>query len=198
LCDMLLALGPKGVLLIEDFVLGWGDASKAASSGREGLSPVRIANRLHDRIASNGYLDGHAWNGWEGFGNYWKPEGVKTEYIERVKSAMTHRMNSNIGVAGDRLRVGDPESMLDVAGGNYGWKVLLKMPGTRFNGLKDCEVAMKERLRSLGLWMPGKTKSHAMDALMHMLTFCSAFGMGNPVRPEGLFGIVRSGSKNRK
>jgi len=178
LLDIVLACGPNTVIVMEDFILGYGDASRAKSSARAGLSPVRMQSRFHDRASENGYFNGDAWRDWEGFGATgvdgrgltvkWK-NGVAPGYKDRLADVQKWRLGG--GTWG-----GAWEDPGDGGGGIWrggGARYLLQMPGKRlFVGGDERKTA--DWLRAAGLWKPGFV--HAMDAMMHLMSLAVSFG----------------------
>jgi hypothetical protein len=183
LLDIVLAAGPMTAVVIEDYVLGWGDPGKVKSTKREGLSPVRIATRMDDRLERDGYLNGDVWRDWDGFGAHGADgRGVK---VVKGRGVMSFPLRLQDAV---RWRLGDPvlphvgaERAL-WAGGGVKW--VWQMPGQRL-WLPGGERAVVAWLKEHDYWMPGAP--HGMDALMHMLVFARRLGAGIPANQKRIW-----------
>lgn len=184
LCDLVLAAGPTTVVICEDFVLR---ADMPVRSGkREGLSPVRIATRLEERMDSSGYLNGDAWRRWGVFQSSGRDgRGVKVRDLSGVSMPYTQRL-----ARAEKWRLAGyyGEDSIVVWGGG-GVKLIWKMPSTRLfvGGDEKKTIAW---MRDAGLWMPGAP--HGMDALQHLLAFSRRMGCTIQQKPERIWqGNVR-------
>jgi len=186
--DVCTATGPNTVIIMEDFILGWGDAGRAKSSGREGLSPVRLGARFHCMAAAAGLFNGDAWREWEGFGatgedgrglhvkwKYGMPLTWKQRYMDvqrwrlGIETPMFYKPGEAPGPHEHRFV--DDRGIWSGGGARLLWK----MPGSRmFVG--GSETKTKEWLKDRDLYMPGRP--HGVDAMMHLMAFARKAGMG--------------------
>ena len=181
LCWVILAAGPHGVVICEDFILNWGTVDRPArSGGREGLSPVRLRVRLRAKMESEGYLNGDAWRTWDGFGIHGadgrgiklSKRGAELDYKQRLTDVEKW-------VIGGCIDLGDGAIW---AGGGIKW--IDRLPGTR-HWLSGGERATVAWLRDHEMWMPGFP--HGMDALMHLQAFARKLGVEIQQKPERLW-----------
>ena len=181
LCWVILAAGPHGVVICEDFILNWGTVDRPArSSGREGLSPVRIRVRLRAKMESEGYLNGDAWRTWDGFGIHGadgrgiklSKRGAELTYLQRLSDVERWAINGQL----------DGEESVIWAGGGIKW--INRLPGTR-HWLSGGEKATIAWLRDNGMWMP--STPHGMDALMHLQAFSRKLGSEIRQKPERIW-----------
>lgn len=177
LVDIIRAAGPKVIVVIEDFILGWGEVGKAKSSDRAGLSPVRIQSRLHGYLARDGFFNGDMWREWDGHGvggvderGFWVASGESVDYLTRLVDAQCVRVGlpRRVPSADRALWRGD--------GGRY----VLAMPGSRFV-IGGSEARTVEWLHEQDMWVKGKI--HAMDSLMHLMATWNKMGISVRKRP---------------
>lgn len=179
LMDMILAAGPRTVVVIEDFILGYGGGDAVRSSDRAGLSPVRIRQRLRQKCEDGGVLNGDAWRQWGGMfligvderGLHVEGSGVP-DYRQRLTAA-------------EQWRFGGVESFAGRwAGGGVKW--VDRLPGTRFYVGGDRGLSVAE-VKRLDLWKAGLP--HAMDALLHLLSWGVKAGINVGIlgRPERIW-----------
>lgn len=179
--DLILAAGPIGVVICEDFVLR--SDMPVRSGKREGLSPVRIGVRLDERLMRGGYFNGDIWREWGVFRAHGADgRGVK---LAAGVSGSSESYDRRVHMAEKwRLAGGSGLEMGDVVWGGGGVKLLWKMPGTRLfiGGSSDLTIAW---MRDAGLWMPGAP--HGMDALMHLLAFSRRMGVDIRAVPDRIW-----------
>jgi len=181
LTDLAYAMGPRGIIVMEDFILHYGEQATHGTSGREGLSPVRIAARCHTLMALSGVFDGDAWRRWGGHGwGQYDPRGWKVE--DGVVPPLWERLQ-----AVEQWRLGNQEEALHPQvywrGGGCKWTTQIPSQRTKFKTVAQ----MKDWMRESGLWLTGVKYTHAMDALMHLIVLASKLNADVTTRPEGLF-----------
>lgn len=182
LCDLVMALGPKCFVILEDFVLG---ATGGGGSGaRAGLSSPRITHKFDDRAWQAGLISGDAWRQWVGHGwagadlRGWKVSGgVVPEFKRRLAAVERWRLEGEMDHTRDDL----PGNAR--AWGGSGVKLMWNMPAQR-TFLKNV-AEMQQWMRKHDLWVPGLT--HGMDALMHVCVLARRLGAEVQARPERLW-----------
>ena len=173
LLDIVMACGPVGLFVYEDFVLGLANGGQGGSGGREGLSPVRITTRMDERFTVEGVWTGDAWRQW--LGHWWKardPRGWWTEgevppLIDRIVEAERYRFEGNRDEDAVMWR-GD------------GWKAVAQMPSERFF-IKGGKAASQHWLRGREQWRA--STPHGMDALLHLLKCARSIGVDIREKP---------------
>lgn len=199
LCDLVMALGPRTVVVMEDFVLG--ATGGGAYGGRDGLSPVRIAHRFDERAWDMGLFSGDAWRNWVGHGwagadrRGWKVEqGIVPEYRKRLADVELWRLYGR----GDAFDEGfEGGAVWNGAGAHMEWQ----MPSSR-SFLKGGVAPMKDWLRkervdergSYTMWI--QALPHGMDALMHACVFSRKISAEILEKPERLY--IRSERKRNE
>jgi hypothetical protein len=191
---LMLAMGPHGFVVVEDFILGWGDPKAVGGSNREGLSPVRIGARLDDRMEMHGLKNGDAWRTWPGHNwrgvddRGWTVGGAGVPVLyDRIRAAMHWSMTGRVIPL-----PGVDSSATDGVWGGKGHKMVWQMPNERL-WLPKGKPACVERLKDCGLYIA--SRPHAMDALMHMVVLCRKIGVeikGEPKRVWSSQGIART------
>lgn len=185
--NLALAMGPSGIVVVEDFILGWGDPGKAGSSGREGLAPVRIANRLEDRFHQHGLWTGDAWRTWQGHAwrgqdaRGWHVAGKKAVEVpslfDRIRSVMLWRERGvNVTWSGEGGESG--------LWGGKGHKLIMNMPSQRFwlgGGMPAHRDWLKAREQYVAK-MP-----HGMDALLHLHSVARRIGLDVRQKPNKIY-----------
>ncbi len=179
LVDIVMAMGPRGFVVLEDFVLG---TTGGVSGARAGLSSPRITHRLVDRLWERGCVSGDAWREYTGHGwagedrRGWRvKDGVVPSFYDRLTAVERWRLE---GVSDEAATVW----------GGVGCKVVWRMPSQR-SFLKNVKQ-MDDWLRNQGMWM--KNRRHGMDALQHACTWARELGAEIHAEPEPLW---RSGAK---
>lgn len=193
IAEVCTALGPLGVLVIEDFILGWGHGERGVvSSKREGLSPVRVTQSVLSVCALQGIFNGDAWRRfreldmggqdkrgvivgkqWQGFGT--KAErrlGLGRELGERVLAV--RRWQDEQGGEVQTSEAG-------VLWNDGGW--VYEISPVSNNG-KAANGRRQEQMKRAGLWVAGKP--HACDALSHLWFVAQRLGIQLPSRHESL------------
>lgn len=181
LCDLVMALGPRSFVVMEDFILG--TTGGTAHGGRDGLSPVRIAHRFDERAWDLGLFSGDAWRNWQGHGwagadvRGWRiRDGVVPSFARRLSAVEQWRVE---GIGDER----DPEFQGSVWAG-AGCRMEWQMPSAR-SFLRGGVSPMKEWLREREMWMAGAI--HGMDALMHLAVFARKLGAEVQAKPERIW-----------
>lgn len=214
--DITMAAGPRTIIVIEDFILGWGDPNKVASSAREGLSPVRLLCRYRQKCEDMGIFNGDAWRDWDGFGAL----GQDKRGIKVVRSSLGEPMDFQQRLSDvERWRLG--ERTEDVNGWRGLWagdgaKWVQRLPGQRYwlpggmgNGVtrggsgydgtgnvRSGNAAIhKEWLKARGQWRA--TCPHAMDALLHMQAVARSIGCEVPGDPRRIWASGETMKKSR-
>ena len=182
--NLALAMGPSGIVVVEDFILGWGDPSKVSSSAREGLAPVRIANRLEDRFHQHGLWNGDAWRVWQG--HAWRGKdsrgwsvgnGEVPALYDRIRSVMLWREKGvNVSWSKD-----DPTEGLWGGGGH---KLIMNLPSQRYwlgGGLPKHRDWLKSRNQYMAKY------PHGMDALLHLHSVARRIGLDIRHEPNKIY-----------
>lgn len=174
--DLTMACGPRTIIVMEDFILGYGDASKAGSSKREGLSPVRLQCRYRQKMEDIGILNGDAWRAWDGFG----ATGSDARGIKVVRSSLGEPMDYLQRLSDvERWRLGEPGTdVSEIERGLWagtGAKYVQQMPGQRMF-IPGGKAANYAWLREQGQWMT--SCPHGMDALLHLHVMARRIGCG--------------------
>lgn len=180
---IILAAGPKTILVWEDFVLGWGEASRVKSTSRDSIAPVRLQARLADRLRLHGLINGDAWRTWSGHGwrgadaRGWQVTGEVPEFGSRLRGALYWLVN------GKSLRVGGLED--EAIWGGTGVKVVYQMPHERLwlqGGVERHYQWLKER----GLY-DAKRAPHGADATLHLQQVARKIGVSVPGGPNRIW-----------
>lgn len=182
LCDLIMAMGPKTIVVMEDFILG---ATGGGTSGkRDGLSSPRLTNRLDQRMWDIGLVSGDAWRVWQGHGwggidkrGWMVKDGVVPDLRLRLTAVERWRLE---GV--------DDHIDTDMTHGGRVWagpgvKVVWQMPAGRT--FLTNVAAMKQWLRDHDMWMA--SAEHGMDALMHVCVMARKVGAEIQAKPERLW-----------
>jgi hypothetical protein len=181
LCDLVMALGPRCFVVLEDFVLG---ATGGVSGARGGLSSPRICHRFADRAWERGLISGDAWRMWQGHGwagadlRGWSVSGGEVPtFARRLAAVERWRLNGEM----DHLSEDLPANARAWAGS--GIKLMWNMPAQR-TFVRDV-AGMKVWMQANGLWVPGL--EHGMDALMHVCVLARKLGAEVQTSPERLW-----------
>jgi hypothetical protein len=189
--DLIRAMGPRTIVVLEDFVLG---ATGGVSGARGGLSSPRITHKLDDRMWQQGLVSGDAWRIWQGHG--WAGADLRGWVIrDGVVPPLRHRLTA---VEEWRLQGkynwDDPNLPEDAAAWQgVGCKVAWQMPSNRtfFKTVKQ----MQDWLRTHEMWVP--SAPHAMDALMHVCVMARKLGAEVLAKPERFWESGAKVSGNR-
>lgn len=181
LVDIAMAMGPRSIIVLEDFVLG---ATGGGGSGaRAGLSSPRITHKFWDRSWEKGVHSGDAWRNWQGHGwggsdgRGWNVQGEVPLFEQRLTAVERWRLEG-------RYDAFDPDLPDDACvWGGIGAKVVWQMPAQR-TFLKNVKQ-MDDWMREHGYWKPGLR--HGMDALQHVLVLCRKLGAEIQAEPERLW-----------
>jgi hypothetical protein len=188
IADIMTALGPLGVLVSEDFILGWGGGRGGGrSSKREGLSPVRLNTAIYMACSERGLFNGDAWRRWRRMdmggqdrrgvlvGRRWVGYGSKAHRRLSLGDGLVERVGlvrAWLAQGGD---IQDPEEGRLWDGG--GWTLKMSAPSAK-------AVANDERMKAADLFIKGKP--HATDALRHMWLVARELGVALPTAQESL------------
>jgi hypothetical protein len=186
LCDLVMAMGPKTFIILEDFILG---STGNPSGGRAGLSSPRITHKFDDRAWQEGLISGDAWRKWQGHGwagadlRGWSvAAGEVPVFARRLAAVERWRLNGLY----DHMSEDLPDSAR--AWNGTGAKLMWNMPAQR-TFLKNV-AAMQQWMRDHDLWVT--SLPHGMDALMHVCVLARKLGAEIQVKPERLW---QSGAK---
>ena len=193
LADLIMALGPRSFVILEDFILG---ATGGGTSGkRAGLSSPRITNRLDQVMWDRGIVSGDAWRVWQGHGwggmdkRGWSIAGGEVPNV-RLRLSAVERWR----LEGEDDHIGTDMEHGGRAWGGAGVKVVWRMPSQRtFLGTV---AKMDDWLQRHGLWMPGMR--HGMDALEHVAVYARELGAEIQEKPERLWEPGSKVDGNRK
>lgn len=188
IADCIRAAGPIGVVICEDFILGWGNPNNVRSAKRDGLSPVRITSRLVQHLEDFGFYNGDAWRDYDGFGAHAADgrgvkiiRGMENDYKRRLTDCEMWRLGEGRW-SGKRL-----ESVLWAGSGV---SFIRRLPGERlWLGARDgrkSEQVVADSIRERGQWLAGYP--HGMDAVMHMLAWGRSVGIDIRQNPEPIWG----------
>lgn len=187
LVDLVMAMGPKSIVILEDFVLG--STGGGSSGSRAGLSSPRITHKFWDRAWEKGVVSGDAWRNWQGHGwagvdaRGWNvSNGVVPSFADRLTAVERWRLEGLYDAWDPNL----PED--SVAWGGVGAKVCWQMPAQR-TFLKNVKE-MDDWMRTHGYWIA--SRRHGMDALQHVLVMTRKLGAEIHAKPDLLW---RSGAK---
>jgi hypothetical protein len=195
LLDVLLAVGPRTIVVVEDFILGeaGGAGLSAAEIGRDGLSPVRLNSRLQAMMEHLGYFNGDAWRVWQG--GWWTGgdgRGVQVMNTDPVTGKGLRgvpdfrRRLTRV----EQHRVGDVTVMRGhgAVWGGVGNQLVMRYPHQRLwmGNAKEQEAQMRED----GWWLGGAP--HAMVAMQHAHAVGRGMGIDIQALPERIW---RSGTK---
>jgi hypothetical protein len=218
--DIVMAAGPRTIVVIEDFIVGHGNPENVKSSGRDALSPVRLLTRFRQKCEDAGVLNGDAWRDWDGFGI----KGEDGRGIKVVRSSLGKPMDFQQRLSDvERWRLGEltqdwsEEERGLWAGGGVRW--VQKLPSQRY-WLPGGNVAGRERggrgtagwdgsgvnrngnaavhkewLKQRGQWRA--TCPHAMDALLHMHAVARTIGCEIPGDPRRIWVSGETHKNNR-
>jgi hypothetical protein len=171
LIDVLLAVGPRTIVVLEDFVIGHagGEGLQAVQIGRDGLSPVRLNARLMQKADDMGLWQGDAWRvfdcGWwtggDGRGVHvlthdavtGNPLGGVPDFRRRLTRVEQWRLGEVVAQRG-----------AGAVWGGSGPQLEIRLPSQRVwmaGGAKAQEAAM----RDMEVWTAGLP--HAMVAMQH-------------------------------
>jgi hypothetical protein len=179
LVDIVMAMGPKSIVVLEDFVLG--STGGGTSGARAGLSSPRITHRFWDRAWERGLTSGDAWreytgHGWGGADSRgWTVHGEVPSFPDRLTAVERWRLEGRTEDEG-------------VVWGGVGAKVVWQMPSER-SFLSNVK-AMDQWLRDRGMWIA--SRRHGMDALQHVVVMARKLGAEIQAEPERLW---ESGAK---
>jgi len=181
LCDLLLACGPRTLVVVEDFVLGTtGGGGPGGRGNRDGLSPVRIASRFDQVLWDEGFITGDAWRVWQGHpwtgadDRGWKVvDGLVPGFKKRLTAAERWRLGE-LGEFGGG----------DAVWGGMGVSVVWQMASAR-SWFPAGVRAMDDWLRENGMWKPGRR--HGMDALEHLCVVARRMGAEVREKPESIW-----------
>lgn len=178
---LMLAMGPQGFVIVEDFVLGHGNPKNVRTSERGLLAPVRLHARIDDRFHLHGLSTGDAWRTWSGHAwrgadkRGWHVGGAVPPLWERMRAVMYwYQTGKNLATA---RYLGEDVAAEEVVGSVWaggGHKLVTPMPVERLwlGGKRDlCERYLRER----GMWRVGMP--HGMDALMHLMAVMRKIGV---------------------
>jgi hypothetical protein len=192
--DLALAMGPNGFVVCEDFILGHGDPGRVGSSGRDGLSPVRLGSRLEDRFYTHGLWNGDAWRQWQGHGwrgvddRGWTIESRDVpSFYDRARSVAVWREH------GKNLLW--PGCSTGSVWGGGGHKLLFNYPAGRYwlkaEGSSGLPKTHKEWLDRRRQWV--KAQPHGMDALLHLHSVARRIGVDIKGEPKRIYDSVGYG-----
>lgn len=170
LLDVILAVGPRCIVVCEDFVLGHagGRGLTAVEIGRDGLSPVRINARLEALMEAGGFYNGDAWRTFTG---HWWTGGDDRGVSILNNDACTGKPISGVPEFRKRLtrveqwRLGEVVTKRGYGAvwGGGGVQFETRLPSQRLwmGDSKTQEQWMKDEQ----VWMQGRP--HGMVALQH-------------------------------
>lgn len=177
LLNIAIALGPKSIIVIEDFVLGHGQDANL-SAGRKTLAPVRIASRLEQVLWDNGVLNGDAWRIWQDHG--WGGRDMRGWSIDEAKIPDFRNRLTKV----EKWRLSSQEEQEGIAWSGEGSRFFRQMPSVRCfvkGGIRNTEKWLREN----NFWVKGLP--HGMDALMHAMVVARKIGATVPELPERIF-----------
>jgi hypothetical protein len=191
LLDVLLAVGPRCVVVMEDFVLGHagGEGLAAAAIGRDGIAPVRLLGRLQAMMEHLGYFNGDAWRNF--VGGWWTGGDGRGVSVTNADAAtgkrydgfpdLKHRLTRV-----EQHRLGDVivRPGQEVVWGGDGQRLVLRYPHQRVwmaGGAKAQEAQMKAD----DWWLGGLP--HAMVAMQHAAAVAREWGFDFTPKPERLW-----------
>ena len=170
--NLIIAMGPYGTLVIEDFVLLVG--GQGVSGKREGLSPVRVTARLLDRCEALGVFNGDVWRRWQWLGiTGMDKRGTIVTPVGKKRAELP--LEQRYAAVGDMSGEG--------AWHGGGWDLEMQMPSEAKGYAND------ERMKRWGFWVPGKP--HATDALRHWVKYERSMERIPVGKPERI-GLLRS------
>jgi hypothetical protein len=167
LCDLVWMVGPRCVVVFEDFILGQSDEGRGGHGGRAGLSPVRVTTAFEMLWEERGLGDGTAWKVWNCGLLGLDPRGLHVD----THAAVTWWS----GDTAERMRLNRFKQ------GSYGGH------GATFAPLQTASIKASipckdESLKAAGMWVPGR--QHARDAMRHMRYYARGNGLQISLKPE--------------
>lgn len=167
LMDLVYWLGPRTVVVFEDFILGIDSNGRGGYGGRAGLSPVRITTSFLTLWDERCVDEGDLWRtincgllGWDGRGYHVGSEASATYWSSSLVAK----------VAMNRFREGA------YGGGGAAWH---EAQGASIKSSAQCTDAA---LKACGMWVPGR--QHARDAMRHMRYLARGMGLRINASPE--------------
>lgn len=165
LMNLVYWLGPRTVVVFEDFILGASDGGHGGYGIRTGLSPVRVTVAFQTIWDERAVDEGDLWRhvnsgllGWDGRGYHVGSEAALAYWSADLvsKTKMNRFMEGSYGSGGPT------------------WHPM------QSTSIKSAAPCTDEALKACGMWVPGR--QHARDAMRH-LRYC-ARGMGLRISAE--------------